>query len=65
LYLIIVKRIKELFLIPSLRYLEKYKEDYFVIENKFTNQIIGCGGINYFFDDDVVGIPYCTPMLLS
>jgi ribosomal protein S18 acetylase RimI-like enzyme len=32
-------------------YLEKYKEDYFVIEDKITNQIIGCGGINYFFDD--------------
>jgi ribosomal protein S18 acetylase RimI-like enzyme len=32
-------------------YLERYKEDYFVIENKATNQIIGCGGINYFFDD--------------
>lgn len=34
-------------------YLEKYKEDYFVIENKSTNQIIGCGGINYFFDEPI------------
>lgn len=32
-------------------YLETKKEDYFVIEDKTTNQIIGCGGINYFFDD--------------
>ena len=31
-------------------YLENYKEDYFVIKDKVTNQIIGCGGINYFFD---------------
>ena len=36
-------------------YLEKYKEDYFVIADKSTNQIIGCGGINYFFDENVVG----------
>ncbi len=35
-------------------YLENKKEDYFVVEDKSTNQIIGCGGINYFFDD-VVG----------
>ena len=32
-------------------YLEKYKEDYFVIKGKITNQIVGCGGINYFFDE--------------
>ncbi|PIY08403.1 MAG: GNAT family N-acetyltransferase [Flexibacter sp. CG_4_10_14_3_um_filter_32_15] len=32
-------------------YLENKREDYFVIEDKNTNQIIGCGGINYFFDD--------------
>ena len=32
-------------------YLENKKEDYFVIEDKTTNQIISCGGINYFFDE--------------
>ncbi|WP_291727027.1 GNAT family N-acetyltransferase [Bernardetia sp.] len=31
-----------------IEYLEDEKEDYFVIEDKITNQIIGCGGINYF-----------------
>ncbi len=34
-------------------YLENKKEDYFVIEDKTTNQIIGCGGINYFFDEPI------------
>ncbi|WP_041264865.1 GNAT family N-acetyltransferase [Bernardetia litoralis] len=34
-------------------YLEKYKEDYFVIKDKSTNQIVGCGGINYFFDESI------------
>ncbi len=34
-------------------YLEQKKEDYFVIEDKITNQIIGCGGINYFFDEPI------------
>lgn len=31
-------------------YLEQEKEDYFIVEDKTTHQIIGCGGINYFFD---------------
>ncbi len=34
-------------------YLKDKKEDYFVIKTKVTNQIIGCGGINYFFDDPI------------
>lgn len=34
-----------------IEYLEAQKEDYFIIEDKITNQIIGCGGINYFFDE--------------
>ncbi|WP_338815510.1 GNAT family N-acetyltransferase (plasmid) [Bernardetia sp. Wsw4-3y2] len=36
-----------------IEYLEKYKEDYFVMEDKTTNQIIGCGGINYFPDETI------------
>lgn len=34
-------------------YLETKKEDYFVIKDKSTNQIIGCGGINYFFEEPI------------
>jgi len=30
------------------RFLEKGKEDYFVLEKK--GQVVGCGGINYFPD---------------
>jgi N-acetylglutamate synthase-like GNAT family acetyltransferase len=39
-------------------YLEKHKEDYFVINDKATNQIIGCGGINYFFDENLARISW-------
>lgn len=39
-------------------YLEKYKEDYFVINDKSTNQILGCGGINYFFDENLARISW-------
>lgn len=39
-------------------YLEKYKEDYFVLHDKSTNQIIGCGGINYFFDENLARISW-------
>ncbi|WP_338766187.1 GNAT family N-acetyltransferase [Bernardetia sp. ABR2-2B] len=34
-----------------IEYLEKYKEDYFVVESKTTKKIIGCGGVNYFLDE--------------
>lgn len=30
-----------------INYLERELEDYFVVEDENTNQIIGCGGINY------------------
>ncbi len=39
-------------------YLEKHKEDYFVLQDKSTNQIIGCGGINYFFDENLARISW-------
>ncbi|WP_375560455.1 GNAT family N-acetyltransferase [Bernardetia sp. OM2101] len=35
-------------------YLDKHKEDYFVIKDEVTNQIVGCGGINYFFNNDAI-----------
>ena len=35
-----------------IKYLEEELEDYFVIEDKTTHQIIGCGGINYFLDEE-------------
>ncbi len=37
-----------------IEYLENKREDYFVIEDKATKQLLGCGGINYFHNN-VVG----------